>query len=428
MFKPLPDRQIQDTYALAKKSYATLDVDTEAALEKTLQIPISLHCWQADDVCGFEVKPGVTDSGGIMATGNYPGRARTGDELRQDIEQALQLLPGTHRLNIHASYAETNGKAVDRDALEPQHFARFMDWARTQKIALDFNPTFFAHPKASEGYTLSHRDLKIRQFWIRHGIACRRIAQSMAEAQGSPCVINHWIPDGAKDQPADRWGPRARLVESLDGMLAPNLGVDTRLCIDALEGKLFGIGSEDYTVGSNEFYGQYALKKNCVLCLDMGHFHPTETVADKLSALMQFHPRLLLHVSRGIRWDSDHVVNFNDDLRQVFHELVSGNALDRVFIALDYFDASINRIGAYVIGARATRKAALNALLTPHATLKELEATGRNAQKLALLEELRTQPLGAVWDELCRRAKVPAGLAWIDEIEKYENDVLRKRT
>jgi L-rhamnose isomerase len=427
MFKPCPDKQIQDAYALAKKTYAALDVDADAAIKKALDMAISLHCWQADDVVGFEVKPGATDTGGIMATGNYPGRARNGDELRQDVEQALSLLPGKQRLNIHASYAETNGKPVDRDALEPKHFAKFMEWAKKNGIALDFNPTFFAHPKSGDGYTLSHRDPKIRKFWVRHAIACRRIAQEMAKAQGSPCVLNHWIPDGAKDQPADRWGPRARLVESLDEMLDPKLGVDPKLCVDAVEGKLFGIGSEDYTVGSNEFYSQYALRKGCVLCLDMGHFHPTETIADKLSALMQFQPRLLLHVSRGIRWDSDHVVIFNDDLRQVFNELVSGNALDRVFVALDYFDASINRIGAYVVGARATRKAALAALLTPHSTLKELEATGRNAQKLALQEELRSLPLGAVWDELCRRAEVPVGPAWINEIEKYEKEVLSKR-
>jgi len=417
----------QDAYALARKAYAALGVDAEAAIRTALAIPISLHCWQGDDVTGFEVKPGGLDSGGIMATGNYPGRARNGDELRRDLEQVLALLPGTQRVNVHACYAETGGKVVDRDALKPEHFAKWMQWAKQKKLSLDFNPTWFAHPKASSGFTLSHPDKSIREFWVRHGIACRRIAEAMAKELGTPCTVNHWIPDGAKDQPADRWGPRQRLVASLDAIFDPKLKVDSKLCVDYVEGKLFGIGSEDYVVGSMEFYSAYSLQRGVGLTLDMGHFHPTETIHDKLSALLQFHPRLLLHVSRAIRWDSDHVVIFNDDLRNVFHELVRGGALSRVTFALDYFDASINRIAAYVVGTRATRKAALFALLEPAAELKKLEAAGRNGQKLALMEELKGLPFGAVWDELCRRAGVPVSTAWIAEIGKYEKEVLSKR-
>jgi L-rhamnose isomerase len=358
-----------------------------------------------------------------MATGNYPGRARNGDELRQDLAKVISLLPGVQRVNLHAFYAETNGKRVDRDALLPEHFARWVDWAKQQKIGLDFNPTFFAHPRAADGFTLSHRDDSIRQFWVRHGVACRKIAAHFARELNSPCVINHWIPDGLKDHPADRWTPRQRLVESLDAMLEESLPG----CVDAVEGKLFGIGSEDYVVGSTEFYSHYALTRNIMLCLDMGHFHPTETIHDKISSLLQFHKRLLLHVSRPIRWDSDHVVIFNDDLRAVFHELVRGNALDRAVVALDFFDASINRIAAYVIGTRATRKAILYALLEPSDGLRQLEATGRAAQKLARIEELKTMPFGAVWDMLCLKANVPSAAAWVNDIEQYESHVLRLR-
>ena len=406
-------------YTHARRAYAKLGVDADQAIRTALRVPVSLHCWQGDDVGGFEVKATAVDGGGIMATGNYPGRARNGDELRADLGQVLALLPGKQRVNVHAIYAETGGKRVDRDKLTPAHFARWIAWAKLQRIGLDFNPSFFAHPKANDGYTLSHADNATRAFWVRHGIACRRIAAAMAKAQGSPCVINHWIPDGAKDSPADRWSPRQRLTQSLDKMLKQKLpGV-----VDSVEGKLFGIGSEDYVVGSTEFYSSYALTRGVVLCLDMGHFHPTETIHDKLSAFLQFHQKLLLHVSRPIRWDSDHVVLFNDDTRAVFQELVRGNALDRAYVALDYFDASINRIAAYVIGARATRKALLNALLEPVATLQQLSGAG----KLALLEELKTMPFGAVWDELCERAGVPATNAWMPSVTKYERTVLTKR-
>ena len=410
-------------YEQAKDIYAEWGVDSEAAIQTALAVPISIHCWQSDDVNGFEPKDSSTDSGGIMATGNYPGRARNGDELRQDYDKVLSLVPGVHRANLHAIYAETNGQKVGRDELQVEHFARWIDWAAASGIMLDFNPTYFAHPMAASGYTLSHVDPMIRSFWIRHGIVCRNIASGMAKAQGSECVINHWIPDGAKDATADRWSPRKRLVEALDEVLNEPL----EGCTDAVESKLFGLGSEDYVVGSFEFYLSYALSRKVAFCLDMGHFHPTETISDKLSSILQFQERVLLHTSRPMRWDSDHVVLFNDDLRAVFFELKRGDALDRAVIALDFFDASINRIGAYVVGVRATRKGILNALLDPTVTLQNLEFEGKNAQKLALMEEFKTLPFGAVWDELCARANVPVGKAWIAEMESYEAQVQSKR-
>ena len=403
-------------YREAKRAYARLGVDTDKAIRAALKVPVSLHCWQGDDVAGFEVKKGPL-GGGIMATGNYPGRARNGDELRADLAAAMALLPGKHRVNLHAIYAETNGKFVERDKLKPEHFAKWIAWAKRRRIGLDFNPTFFAHPKANDGFTLSHADDAMRAFWIRHGQACRRIAAVMAKELGSPCVINHWIPDGAKDSPTDRWSPRVRLTGALDRMLREKLpGV-----VDCVEGKLFGLGSEDYVVGSTEFYSHYALTRGVVLCLDMGHFHPTETIHDKISAFLQFHKKLLLHVSRPIRWDSDHIVIFNDDLRAVFQEIVRGNALDRSFFALDYFDASINRIAAYVIGARAARQALLSALLEP-TSLAQLDG----AAKLATLEDLKTMPFGAVWEQLCESAGAPVD--WFGTVQRYEKEVLAKRT
>jgi L-rhamnose isomerase len=421
------DAQVESAYIQAKERYARLGVDTDRAIRRTLDTPISLHCWQVDDVGGLESLPGVTDGGGIMATGNYPGKATNAEQMRADLAKVLSLLPGTHRLNLHACYAETGGASVDRDRYAPEHFAGWIDWAGQRSIGLDFNPTFFAHPKADSGLTLSHADPGIRGFWIDHGIACRKIAQAMAEAQGSACVTNIWVPDGMKDSPADRWVPRKRLIESLDRILAAEHGVDTGLCIDAVESKLFGLGSEDYVVGSFEFYSHFALTRNVMLCLDMGHFHPTETIHDKLSALMQYHKRLLLHVSRPIRWDSDHVVIFNDDLKQVFLELVRGDALDRVVVAMDFFDASINRLMAYTVGARATRQAVLNALLDPTAHLIELEAVGKGGQKLALMESAKGLPYGAVWDMLCLRAGVPPAAGWVPQVEAYEKNVLSKR-
>ncbi len=415
-------------YAAARKAYGTIGVDAEQAIERALAMPVSLHCWQADDVQGLERHEEALEGGGILATGGYPGRPRNGDEIRADLARALALLPGVHRVNIHALYAEPEDGPVDRDALRPEHFKRWLAWAKAQGIGLDFNTSFFAHPKANDGYTLAHPDPAIRRFWVRHGVACRRIAEHMGRTLKSPCTLNHWLPDGAKDSPADRWGPRARLVKGLDAILAEKHKVSRRWCRDTVEGKLFGIGSEDYVVGSNEFYAAYALSRGIRLCLDMGHFHPTETIHDKISALLCFHRELLLHVSRPVRWDSDHIVLFNDDVRAVFQEVVRGGALDRVAVALDFFDASINRIAAYVIGARATRKALLSALLEPADALQRLEREGKGAQKLGLMEELKTMPFGAVWDRLCRVAGRPAGAAWLADIEAWEREAIPARS
>ena len=425
MFTELSQDVIERNYEQAKNQYKMLGVDADAALAKLATTPISLHCWQGDDVQGFEVHEEAVSGGGIMATGNYPGAARNGDELRKDAEKAISLIPGTLRFSLHAIYAETDGVSVERDQLTPEHFSKWIDWSKRTGVKLDFNPTFFAHPMAESGYTLSSADEEVRQFWVRHGIASRRIAEAMGRAQGGPCAINHWIPDGAKDHPTDRWGPRQRLVQSLDQMLAAD--VDTAFCNDAVECKLFGIGSEDYVVGSHEFYLSYAVKHGTMLCLDMGHFHPTETIHDKLSAIMTFQDELLLHVSRGIRWDSDHVVILNDDLRNLFIEMVRGNVLNRVNIALDFFDASINRIGAWAIGTRCAFKALLYALLEPTSMLQELEAGGDGAAKLALLEELKTMPFGAVWDMACLNGGAPVGTAWIREMQAYDAQVRAER-
>jgi L-rhamnose isomerase len=413
-------------YSLAREAYAGRGVDTEAAIKRALAVPISLHCWQADDVRGLETPRKGLDSGGIMATGGYPGRARNGDEMRADLDLVLKLLPGKQRLNLHAFYAETGKKPVDRDAITPAHFTRWVDWAKGQGIGLDFNPTYFAHPKAASGFTLSSADQGIRKFWINHGQACRHIAVSFAQALGSPCVHNHWVPDGAKDTPADRWSPRARLVESYDTIFADQT-VDRNLCIDAVEGKLFGLGSEEYVVGSQEFYSSYAQSRGLVPCLDLGHYHPTESVADKVSALMQFHPRVLLHTSRPIRWDSDHVVILDDPVRNLFLEIARGDVWGRVFVALDFFDASINRIAAYVVGARATRQAILLGMLDPGKKLKAAEAAGRGHERLALMEQAKAMPWGAVWDELCERAGTPQAEKWLTDVAAYEKSVLSKR-
>jgi L-rhamnose isomerase len=415
-------------YSLAKERYEELGINVEKAVRQALKTPVSMHCWQADDIGGFEVRSGILNGGGIMATGNHPGRARTPVEARADYDKVLGLVPGAVRLNLHASYAETAGKPVDRDGLQPRHFANWMDWAKRRKLCLDFNPTFFAHPKANDGYTLSHRDPAIRDFWVRHAVACRKIAVAMARSQGAPCRVNHWIPDGSKDYPADRWSPRARLTESLDKAIADETSVSKALCVDYVESKLFGIGSEEYVVGSADYYNSYALSRGLGLCMDMGHYHPTETLHDKISSILQFHSRLLIHVSRPMRWDSDHVVLFGDDLRNLFLEISRGNAWDRVAIATDYFDASINRIAAYVIGLRATRKAILYALLDPSASLMRLERKGDLAGRLGLMEEMKTLPFGAVWDWLCQSQDVPVGEAWLADVERYSRDVLSERS
>ncbi len=417
---------ITQAYDLAKARYAEFSLDTDAAIDRALSLPISLHCWQADDVTGFETKPEGLDGGGIMATGNCPGRARNGEEARADIAEAMSLIPGAQRVNVHACYSETD-EFVDRDEMTPESFTGWMEWARAQGVCLDFNPTFFAHPKAEDGYTLSHRDDAIREFWIRHGKACRRIAEAMADAQGEPCYVNWWTPDGAKDLPADRFGPRARMAASYDAIMADS-PVDPQKCVDFIESKLFGIGSEEYVVSSAEFCADYAISRGMGLCMDMGHFHPTETIHGKISSHLQFMDRLLLHVSRPIRWDSDHVVIFNDDLKNVFLEIQRGDAWNRVVVALDFFDASINRIGAYVTGTRAARKGILYALLDPTGQLQTYEAEGKQAQCLALMEEFKTMPFAGVWDMLCEKAGVPVGAAWLAEMESYESRVLAGRS
>ena len=417
---------IAAAYRLAREAYGERGVDTDVAIKRALAVPISLHCWQADDVRGLETPREGLDSGGIMATGGYPGRARNGDEMRADLDLVLKLLPGTQRLNLHAFYAETGMKSVERDSLTPSHFSRWLDWAKGHRLGLDFNPTYFAHPQAASGFTLSHADAAVRQFWIDHGKACRRIAQHFARELGQPCVLNHWVPDGAKDTPADRWSPRSRLRQSYDEILADK-GVSRKLCIDAVEGKLFGLGSEEYVVGSHEFYSSYAQSRGIVPCLDLGHYHPTESVADKVSALMQFHPRVLLHTSRPVRWDSDHVVIFDEALRALFLEIARGDVWDRVFVALDFFDASINRIAAYVIGARATRQAILVGFLDPSKPLRAAEESGRGHERLALMEQSRALPWGAVWDMLCLRAGTPPADAWLADVARHESKVLSTR-
>lgn len=417
-------RRIEQAYKLARERYGELGVDTEKAIRRLRKVAISLHCWQGDDVGGFESAEGLS-GGGIMATGAYPGKARTPDELRADVEKALSLIPGRHRLNLHAMYAETKGR-VDRNELEPRHFKGWVQWAQANRLGMDFNGTYFSHPKAADGFTLSNADKGIRRFWVEHGIACRRIGAYMGKQLGTPCVMNTWIPDGYKDTPIDRKGPRERLRESLDEILAAKM--NRKHVLDAVEGKLFGLGSESYVVGSHEFYLSYAVAKGALLCLDTGHFHPTETVVDKVSAVMTFVDEILLHVSRGVRWDSDHVVILSDDLTALAQELVRGDYLDRVHIGLDFFDASINRVAAWVIGTRCMIKALLMALLEPTKTLKRIEAGGDYTSRLAMLEEMKTLPFGAVWDYYCAKSNVPAGDAWLREVKAYEEDVLANRT
>lgn len=415
--------QIEQAYALAQERYAALGVDTDAALQKLATIPISLHCWQGDDVGGFE-DPARGLSGGIMATGNYPGKARTADELRQDLDLAYRLIPGTHRLNLHAIYLETDQK-VPRNEIRPEHFAGWVDWAKANHHGVDFNPTCFSHPLADDGFTLAHPDPGIRQFWIEHCIASREIGAYFGRELGSTAVTNLWIPDGYKDTPVDRLAPRQRLQDALDQVFARPL--DPAHNLDAVECKLFGIGSESYVVGSHEFYLGYASSRQKLLCLDAGHFHPTETIADKISAVLLYVPELLLHVSRGVRWDSDHVVTLTDELQAIMQELVRGNFLARAHIGLDFFDASINRVAAWTIGTRNALRALLLALLEPIDQLRQLEAAGDFTARLALLEELKGLPFGAVWDHYCQQQNVPVGYTFMGEIRTYEEKVLTNR-
>jgi L-rhamnose isomerase len=419
------DVNIQKSYALAKERYAALGVNTDEALARLEKVAISLHCWQGDDVGGFE-NPGGELSGGIATTGNYPGKARTADELRRDLDTAYVLIPGKHRLNLHAIYAETGGKIIERSELRPEHFSAWKDWAKSNGHGLDFNPTCFSHPKAADGFTLSHRDPGIRQFWIEHCIACRKIGEYFGRELGSPAVTNIWIPDGFKDTPVDRQTPRKLLRDSLDVVLSGK--IDPQYNLDAVEPKLFGIGSESYVVGSMEFYTGYAISRGILLTLDSGHFHPTETIADKISSLLLYLDQMLLHVSRGVRWDSDHVVTFNDDLQAIAQEIVHNDALSRVHIGLDYFDASINRIAAWTIGARNTLRALLGALLEPLNMMNKAEKESDYSQRLALLEETKALPAGAVWDFHCMMKGVPVGVAFMDTIKDYERRELTKRT
>ena len=415
---------IERTYQLAQARFAELGVDTEAALRRLRRVAVSVHCWQGDDVGGFE-NAGGTLGDGLAVTGNYPGKARTADQLRADFEKVLSLVPGRHRFNLHASYAEMPGRKVDRDALGPDAFRNWIAWAKAQRIGLDFNQTYFSHPKVDGGLTLTHPDKSIRRFWVEHGIRCREIGAAFGKALGSTCLTNLWIPDGMKDTPADRRGPRERLVESLDAIYAPR--IDRRLNVDSVEPKLFGIGAESYTPGSHEFYLGYAVSRKVLLTLDAGHYHPTEGIADKISSTLCFLPEIALHVSRGVRWDSDHVVTLTDDLEAIAQEIVWGGYLDRVRIGLDYFDASINRVAAWVIGVRNMLRALLMALVTPIDELRRVEAAKDYTSRLALFEEAKTLPFGAVWDAYCLREEVPAGEAWLAEVKRYERDVLAQR-
>jgi len=414
---------IENAFRLAHEQYQSLGVDVDAALYRLSTIAISVHCWQGDDVAGFEGGDSALGDG-LAVTGNYPGRARTASELQSDLEMAYSLIPGSHRLNLHALYGDFSSPA-DRDAIGIEQFQGWIDWARSQGVSLDFNPSYFSHDKAADGFTLAHADSGIRQFWIDHGIACRKIAAAMGAAQGNPCINNFWVPDGYKDTPVNRKAPRERLAASLDAIFAEELSPSHTL--DAVECKLFGIGSESYVVGSHEFYMGYAMSRNKVLCLDAGHFHPTEVISDKICSALMFVPELLLHVSRGVRWDSDHVVTYTDELQAIMQEIVRGDYLDRVHIGLDFFDASINRVAAWAIGTRNALKALLAALLEPTEKLQSLEQAGDYTARLAMMEEQKTMPLGAVWDYYSQTADVPVGAEWLEKVRHYESDVQSKR-
>ena len=414
----------KERYESAKELYAAIGVDTDKAVETLKNIPISLHCWQGDDVTGFDHDGPLT--GGIQTTGNYPGKARTPQELMDDIDEVLKLVPGKHKLNLHASYAIFEpGEFVDRDQLEPRHFAKWVEFAKKRGLGLDFNPTYFAHPKVKDNLTLSSPDEETRQFWIRHGQACIRISQYFAEETGVPCAMNIWIPDGYKDIPADRLGPRARFKDSLDQILS--IPYDKSKVYVCLESKVFGIGLESYTVGSSEFTVNYAAKNGIISLMDNGHYHPTEVVSDKISSMLLFNDKIALHVTRPVRWDSDHVVLFDDETREIAKEIVRNDAIDRVLLALDFFDASINRISAWAVGFRSFQKALLSALCTPYAELRRLQEENRMTELMVMQENLKMYPLGEVWDEYCRRCETAADSQLFEEIEKYEKNVLSLR-
>jgi L-rhamnose isomerase len=410
-------------YTEAKTRYAQAGIDTDAVLKALDAIPVSMHCWQGDDVVGFEF-PDAALNGGIQTTGNYPGKARSAEQLRRDAEMAMSLIPGKKRFNLHAIYLDTEEK-VERDKIEPRHFSRWVEWARERDIGLDFNPSCFSHPKFIDGMTLAHPDPAIRRFWIDHCIACRRIADSFGEALGTPSQMNIWVPDGMKDMPADRLAPRLRLLAALDEII--NADVPNKHHVVAVEGKLFGIGAESYTVGSNEFYMAYAVSRKTALCLDAGHFHPTEIVSDKISAIVPFVDNILLHVTRSVRWDSDHVVLLDDETQAIANEIVRNKLEKKVHIGLDFFDASINRIAAWVIGTRNMKKALLRSLLDPTETLRQAEDAMDYTTRLALMEEQKSMPWSAVWDHYCEQAGVGVGAEWLKSVKQYEADVLSIR-
>ena len=418
-------KRTESLYALAKEQYASIGVDTEEAIAKMKNVNISLHCWQADDVSGFETPDAELSGGGIQATGNYPGKSSNIEEMRADLEKVLSLLPGNLRLNLHAIYGDFKDEKIDRNRIEVKHFQSWIDWCKKNNLGLDFNGSFFSHPKADSGFTLSSKDPNIRNFWIEHQLRCREIANEIGKQLGTPCVLNTWIPDGSKDVPIDRSTHRSILKEALDKGFEVDYPKENMK--DAVESKLFGIGAESMTVGSHDFYLGYAIRKNKLICLDNGHFHPTEQVGDKISACLQFVDEVLLHITRPIRWDSDHVVNLNEDIQLIASEVIRGNFLNRVNIGLDFFDASINRIGAYVVGTRAAQKAFLIAMLEPVSTLKRYEEDGKFFERMALLEELKTYPFGAVWNYYCLQEGVPVGESYIADIQQYEKEVLVKR-
>jgi L-rhamnose isomerase len=416
---------IEKSYQIAKEEYAALGIDTDKVLAELDNISISLHCWQTDDVGGFEKAGSVLGGGGIQATGNFPGKAKTIEQMRSDLDKVFSLLPGKLRLSLHAIYGEFGGILVDRDQIEPKHFQGWIDWAKKRNIGLDFNCTCFSHPLADDGFTLSSKNEKIRKFWVEHTKRCRAIAAEMGKQLGTPSVHNIWIPDGMKDTPVDRNNLRGQLKKSLDEIFS--VKYPKNLLKDSVESKLFGIGSESMVVGSHDFYLGYAIKNNILITLDNGHFHPTEQVGDKVSSILHFVDEILLHLTRGVRWDSDHVLTFNDELLLITQEIVRSNALKRVNIGLDFFDASLNRIGAYVIGTRSAQMAFMYALLEPVNTLVKFEEEGRTFERLALLELLKTKPFGAVYNYYCLKNKVAVGYDYIDEIMKYEKEVLLKR-
>ena len=419
------DILIEKSYEIAKERYFQIGVDTESVLKRLTEITFSIQCWQGDDVTGFE-NTGTGLTGGIQVTGNYPGKARDANELRMDLDKALSLIPGTHRINLHAIYAETDSRKVDRNEIEPEHFINWIEWAKLRGIGLDFNPTCFSHLLSADGFTLSHQDENIRNFWIDHCIASRRIGETFGRNLSTPCVTNIWIPDGYKDIPVDRFSPRQRLKDSLDRIFAAE--ISKKYNLDSIESKLFGIGSESYVVGSSEFYLGYAVKNNKLICLDTGHFHPTEKVSDKISAVLCYVDEILLHLSRPVRWDSDHVVILDNELISIAKELVRNDFLSRTHIGLDFFDASINRISAYVIGTRSVIKPLLIALLEPLERLKVCEINGDLTSRLALMEEYRGYPWSAVWDYYCLENEVPVGECWLSEVKIYEMETLSKRT